>query len=273
MTTWYHLVEAEAREAGANMAIDQYLLEALEQGRIDRPILRIYAWAKPTLSLGYHQEWRRTVNEEQLEKHGVVLVRRWTGGRAVLHDTDEITYSLIAPMREPFNNQVSHNYCAIGRALKRFTDLGESASGAMFPEEPAPAKVRSMRHTPCFASMSRSEIERGGKKMIGSAQKRGKGAFLQHGSIPLHARTEILAAITGSNLDMGELMTSLSNHYRDAGLALPERSALVQRLVDAFAAGFGIDFEPLPGEDPGNAARVAEIRRDSFDNDTWTRRK
>lgn len=273
MTAWYLLAETAPRNAADNMAVDQFLLEQLESGLLDRPILRIYSWAQATLSLGYHQEWRRTVDEQQLADQGVTLVRRWTGGRAVLHDPDEITYSLIAPMRDPFNNRVSHNYCLIGRALQRFTDLGTSASGKMYPEEPAPAKVKSMRHTPCFASMSRSEIERQGKKMIGSAQKLGKGAFLQHGSIPLHARTDVLAAITGSDLQMDQLMTSLSDHYQAAGLALPARAALCARLTEAFAAGFGVTFSPLPLGDPGEHSRVAEIRDQRFGNETWTKRK
>ncbi len=273
MTAWYLLAETTPRSAADNMAIDQFLLEQLEQGLLDRPILRIYGWAQATLSLGYHQEWRRTVDEKQLASQGVTLVRRWTGGRAVLHDPDEITYSLIAPMREPFNNRVSHNYCLIGRALKRFTDLGADASGTMYPEEPAPAKVKSMRHTPCFASMSRSEIEHQGKKMIGSAQKLGKGAFLQHGSIPLHARTDVLAAITGSDLQMDQLMTSLSDHYLAAGLSLPSRTALCTRLTEAFAAGFEVTFLPLPLPDPGDHPRVAEIRSQRFDNEAWTKRK
>ena len=269
---WYSLLEREPRSAAENMAVDQFLLELVEAGRLAVPVLRTYAWVRPTLSLGYHQEWRRAIDPEALERHRVDLVRRWTGGRGVLHDPDEITYSLTAPMREPFGNTVRHNYCAIGRALARFTDLGMQ-QGRMTPEEESVEKVKQMRHTPCFASLSRSEIEAGGKKMIGSAQKLGRKGFIQHGSIPLHARFHILEEITGTALSMDRLMTSLSDHFAQAGLALPPRETLEDRLVAAFAESFGVTFRDFRETDLWDQREIDRITETRFGDEAWTFRK
>ena len=255
-----------------NMAVDQHLLDEIEAGRLQRPVLRIYGWEKPTLSLGYHQQWRETVDEEALAQHGVELVRRWTGGRAVLHDTDEITYSVIAPFSEPFQAGISHNYALIGEALRIFTDLGHH-HGAVFAAQGDPAKVRSMRHTPCFASLSQSEIETEGRKLIGSAQKLGKRAFLQHGSIPLRHRAGILEAVTGTELDMQRLMTSLEDHYAQAGASLPSRAQLEQRLTDAFSSAFGVTFEALAEQGLPNEKQVEALVCERFGSESWTKRK
>ncbi len=272
MNTWFLLLERQSREAPLNMAADQHILECLEDGLLDRPVLRIYGWARPTLSLGYHQTWERTVNAEALTRHGVDLVRRWTGGRAVLHDFDEITYSLVAPIAGVFGPRIRQNYDLIGGALARFTDLGVSR-GRQVAEEPSPEAVKRMRHAPCFASLGMAEIEKGGRKLIGSAQKMGRRGFLQHGSIPMIHRAEILQDITGAKMDMGDLMTSLQQHYEEAGLKLPTRDALIDRLADSFREHFDIQFEDIAGAACFREDQVRNIAGRRYGLDAWTFRK
>ncbi len=272
LQSWYLLIEEEPREAAVNMAVDQHLLELVDREVLAAPVLRVYAWARPTLSLGYHQQWRRTVRMEALQEYGIDLVRRWTGGRAVLHDHGEITYSVIAPIVPPFVPRVRHNYRLIGEALERFTDLGMS-KGNLEQEDRDSASARSMKHTPCFASLSPSEIETRGKKLIGSAQKLGKKGFLQHGSIPLIHRPEVLEAVTGTKLDMSRFMVSLEEHYRNAGLPMPARDELVKSLVQAFEMRFGIRFRDIGEGGYSKGKEVAEIADNQFQRDHWTFRK
>ena len=271
MTDWYLLREREALSADHNMAVDSHLLELMETGELEAPVLRTYAWSKPTLSLGYHQQWRKTVVVEALQKYDIDLVRRWTGGRGVLHDHDEITYSLVAPTRAPFSTRIGHNYKLIGEALATFTDLGRVQ--AALAEGENPSQVRRKRHLPCFASLSRSEIETRGRKLIGSSQKVGRGAFLQHGSIPLIHRLDVLEEITGSPVSMDGLMTSLQDHYRAAGLECPPREVLISRLIDAFGATFGVHFQDLAGLGLPRPEDVSQIRRQRFAQNDWTYRK
>lgn len=271
-TYWYLAIEKDPRDAAMNMAVDQHLLELMEAGALDAPVLRTYAWSRPTLSLGYHQAWEKSVDLDAVNSKGCDLVRRWTGGRAVLHDADELTYSVTAPMREPFGKSVSHNYRLLGVALARFSDLGV-AKGIVAKADGDAAKARAMRHAPCFASLSESEIQRGDKKMIGSAQKLGKGAFLQHGSIPLRHRFDLLAQLTGSDVPMASLASDLAAHYADAGLALPSRHQLAERLRDAFAEVFQIQFRPLAEAGSFDENKVERIAKERFAADHWTFRK
>lgn len=267
---WYLLRETTPRSAAENMACDLHLLEAVEAGRISQPILRLYAWDKPSLSLGYHQKWRDTVDKQALIDHDVALVRRWTGGRAVLHDHGEITYSVIAPFSEPFKSRVTHNYQLIGAALERFTFLDETR-GVMSASIETAADVRIKRHLPCFASISQSEIESSGQKLIGSAQKLGKAGFLQHGSIPMIHRHDVLSAVTDTQEDVSGLMMGMADHYERAGLPAPERTVLEYRLIRAFAEIFQTEFEDLT--DLPDETEVSRIAKERFLDEQWTFRK
>ncbi|MDJ0835703.1 MAG: biotin/lipoate A/B protein ligase family protein [Acidobacteriota bacterium] len=272
MTTWYLLREKQPRDAAQNMAVDQHLLELVETGVLDAPVLRTYAWTRPTLSLGYHQQWRQTVDLEALARHGIDLVRRWTGGRGVLHDHGEITYSVVAPTKEPFSTRIAHNYRLIGTALARFTHL-EASPAVMAETGESAAQVRSKRHLPCFASISDAEIEKSGRKLIGSSQKIGRGAFLQHGSIPMIHRTRVLEEITRTEQDMSGLMASLEEHFAAASVPLPGRKALVDRLIDAFAMIFHTEFRDLEDLGYPDNNEVNRIASSSFTMEAWTFRK
>lgn len=270
LTTWYKLIEDKPRDAAVNMAVDQFLLDLIEAEKLRIPVLRTYAWKQPTLSLGYHQKWQANVNLEALQRNDVGLVRRWTGGRSVLHD-DEITYAIAAPSTSPFGARVTQNYRLIGQALKRFTDLGRVCGQLVL--ENAPDRPSYRRNIPCFASVSASEIEAGGRKMIGSAQKLGKIGFLQHGSIPNATRPGVLEDITGTSLDMSRYMTSLEHHFFEAGLVLPPREELVARLVAAFEDEFQIQFVDFRDSGLLDEAAIAKIAARRFCRDSWTFRQ
>ncbi|MEJ2446544.1 MAG: lipoate--protein ligase family protein, partial [Anaerolineales bacterium] len=143
------------------------------------PTLRLYSWDPACLSLGYSQP-AADVDQNRLAERGWDLVRRPTGGRAILH-TDELTYSIIGPKTDPrLKGSLMDSYRRISQAL--FNALQELG----LPVKIHQGKNPLANHQPvCFENPSDFEITVEGKKIIGSAQARKKGAILQHGSLPL----------------------------------------------------------------------------------------
>jgi lipoyl(octanoyl) transferase len=176
--TW-RLLTTPPAHGSWNMAIDEAILEAV--GRGDSPsTLRLYAWEPTCLSLGYAQPLA-DVDFYRLQAHGWELVRRPTGGRAILH-TDELTYSVIAPLDEPHvAGGVLESYNRLALALMealRLLNLSVEIHDQEVGKSKTPNPV-------CFEVPSTSEITVGGKKLVGSAQARRKEGILQHGSLPL----------------------------------------------------------------------------------------
>ena len=182
MTTWRYLDTGPATGA-ENMAMDENLLAEAAKASV-APVLRFYTWAPSAVSLGRFQDESNSVNREACRKHGVDIVRRVTGGRAVLHRS-ELTYSIISPDdNHLFPNDVLGTYKVLAAGLlEGLTRLGVPAEmvsrSGMFADM---VKPRS-KEPACFSSPSWYEILVHGKKIVGSAQRRIAGAFLQHGSI------------------------------------------------------------------------------------------
>lgn len=162
------------------MAVDEAILESVGGGK-SLACLRLYAWEPACLSIGYAQAWE-DVDKQRLDERGWDWVRRPTGGRAILH-TDELTYSVIAPLDESrIAGSVLESYQRLSKAL---------LSGLHRLNIPAEAHPQSMAgNTPesgpvCFEVPSNYEVVAGGKKLVGSAQARRKEGVLQHGTLPL----------------------------------------------------------------------------------------
>lgn len=175
---WRLLTTSPAHGAW-NMAVDEAILESVGRGD-SPPTLRLYAWEPACLSLGYAQPLT-DVDMPRLQAHGWEIVRRPTGGRAILH-TDELTYSVIAPLDEPrVAGGVLESYSRLAAALLEALRLLNLP--AEINDEEA---VKSKTPNPvCFEVPSTSEITVRGKKLVGSAQARRKEGILQHGSLPL----------------------------------------------------------------------------------------
>src|SRR5512139_4097803 len=178
MDTWRLLITPPAHGAW-NMALDEAILEHIGRGE-SGPTLRLYAWDPPCLSLGHAQPFA-DVDRARLQERGWEVVRRLTGGRAILH-TDEITYSVIAPNDEPrVAGTVLESYNRLARALLlavKELDLPVEIKEGKVDHQAVPNPV-------CFEVPSTYEITVNGKKLIGSAQARKKEGVLQHGSLPL----------------------------------------------------------------------------------------
>lgn len=179
--TW-RLIEDEPGDGRVNMATDEAILLGCAEGE-SPPTLRLYGWQEPTLSVGYTQDLVAGVDLERCLDQGVRLVRRPTGGRALMHYR-ELTYSVTAPIPHPcFPSSLRGAFRTVSEALIRsLAKLG--IDNAMMASGARVSSVKSVYRSPsCFVSANHCEIVVQGKKLIGSAQRRVRNAFLQHGSI------------------------------------------------------------------------------------------
>lgn len=161
-----------------NMAIDEAIMQSVAEG-LSLPTLRLYAWNPYCLSLGYGQRIR-DADFESLETHAWDIVRRPTGGKAILHG-DELTYSVSLPKDHDLaQGDIIESYRRISEALLLSLQyLGLS------PASEKQAKGNSGLGPVCFEVPSHYEITSNGKKLIGSAQVRRRNGILQHGTLPL----------------------------------------------------------------------------------------
>lgn len=224
------------------MAIDAALLDEVESSPSPRTIVRFYRWRRPTVSLGRNQRVDTAVDESFCAEHGVDIVHRPTGGRAVLHD-DELTYAVASNDSTYFGDTIYANYKSVSEALcTAFNRVGVPATLAPETRRAAPHPSGSSGNdAPCFMSVSRYELTVQGRKIVGSAQRRLRRSFLQHGSMPISCDREKLALVTRMT-DAGPLYEEM------AGLQefLPIRPSLVEltsALVGSFQDRFSIDFK------------------------------
>jgi lipoate-protein ligase A len=187
---WRLLLDFD-RPGACHMATDEALHACFTPGR-DRPILRLYSWSPPCLSLGYAQPVGE-IDREACARAGVDLVRRPSGGRAVLHDR-ELTYAVVAAIDDPaIGGGVGRSYLAVAAGLLAgLRALGVAA--ALAPGSPA-GDAAARRSGACFAAAARHELLWQGRKLVGSAQLRRDGVLLQHGSILLDRSEISLAAL------------------------------------------------------------------------------
>lgn len=240
------------------MAWDQALLDRAR--RTGEAVLRVYAWEQPTLSLGRNQRARGAYDLARAAGRGVAIVRRPTGGRALLHH-HEVTYSVTAP--DAFDPTLRGAYARINalllRALRALGVRAELAAPATRALPPGLA--------PCFDQPSAGEIVVDGRKLVGSAQWRHDGALLQHGSILLRDDQGMIADLMRepSGMPTPAAATLESVLGGDPGFDLVAR-ALVGALDDDAAA-----VRPLV-EDDALRADVAPWAA-VFRSDEWTWRR
>ena len=244
------------------MATDEALLDAYlsPEGRAAPPTLRLYGWKPATLSLGKGQAAQGSHDPAYLAAQGLGLVRRPTGGQAVLHE-DERTYCVAGRLdREPFGNGVLATYEAISDALRgAIESLGVEVSIA--PHRPEGA---SSRGPVCFNVPSSHELLHRGRKLVGSAQMRRRRAFVQHGSIPLRADARRLGSAIGAYAD-ASCIAGLSDALgRDAVIG-----ELDAALIAGFERRFGVELVPGRLTD-GEQQRIAGLRCWKYLSTAWT---
>lgn len=170
------------------MAVDDQLLH--DAARSGIATLRLYRWAPACLSFGRHESALGRYDRAEIERRGLDVVRRPTGGRAVWHE-HEVTYAVAAPVAA--FGSLRDTYCAIHERLAAaLRSIGAAATLA-----PARPPVRlTAGPAACFAAAVGGEVVVDGRKVVGSAQVRSGNAFLQHGSILLAGSQAMVAAVS-----------------------------------------------------------------------------
>ncbi len=171
------IIIQKEKNAFYNMALDEAICEAVRK-ELSPPTLRIYKWERPTLSLGYFQKIS-DIDRSYCNEKDYPIVRRQTGGRAILHD-DELTYSFCAKKNSmKFNGKLHNDYTIISTALVEGMKMCGIDAEISFTRK----RAADQKSPACFKVVSYGEVTVNNKKVIGSAQKRYKDGFLQHGSL------------------------------------------------------------------------------------------
>lgn len=252
MTAWRCLEEGP-NPAAWNMAVDEALLGCYPRFR--QPTLRLYAWEKPTLSLGRFQALE-AVQLGACAAAGIDVVRRPTGGRAVLHHR-EVTYGVVAGL-ELFPPGVIASYRRLSDALVGALQRLGLAPQLQRKQARADAEV-------CFETPSFAELTLGGKKVCGSAQTRSKDALLQHGSLPLHFPWDLLKIALG--LDDRLLLRLRGQAGGLCEFAPLDEGDVRQALRRAFAQHFGpLVPGELRAEERARAQELLELKHSRLKN-------
>lgn len=290
---WRLIDDAAARAGPANMAIDQALLESVQAG--GRPALRFYRWRPACLSFGRNQPARGLCDPARAAARGIDIVRRPTGGLAVLHDR-ELTYAAVLPVgllgspRETYralNRALVDGLRRIGLAaelapaapavaLVAVRATAAPAAGSASPthgvmpaastspggESATAAAALAAVTASCFQAPAPGEVVVAGRKLVGSAQRVERRAILQHGSLLLDGDQSLVAELMA-----GPPPPAPATLASALGRA-PEPAELVEALCAGFESALGIRLAPgALSSAERDRARALEAH---FSSDAWT---
>ncbi len=243
MDKWQYIDSGE-NLAVYNMAVDEELLARAQAGE-RTPVLRLYTWNPPAVSLGRFQKIEEAVDVDACRKHGFDIVRRITGGRAVLH-RDELTYSVVGRTDNPlFPPSVHGTYKIIAAGLLAgLRNIAIPAEIVSRGGRYAQLVKKKDANPACFSSPSWFEIVVNGKKIIGSAQRRLSGAFLQHGSILISFNQELEAEVIRGPVNSG-CITSIGQELGRT----PALGAIKNAILTGFKSALGVTFIQAPASD------------------------
>jgi len=241
-----------------NMAMDEAVMIGLENGT-STPLLRIYKWDPPTITIGYFQKIS-DIDMKKCQNDGIGVVRRLTGGRAVLHH-EELTYSILFSEEDftPFRKK--ELFIFIAQCLvSSLHYLGIQSKIA--------EKSRGNLHSAhCFASPAQFEVESVKEgKLIGSAQVIKDGIVLQHGAIPL----------TGSYAEITKYLTEDAKSSKSVSSLADVSRARVEeeKLLSALKTGFGKYVHLMDGElNEKELQKTAELAENKYGTNEWLRKK
>lgn len=243
------------------MALDEALMESVRAGA--PPVLRFYRWRPACLSFGRNQPAVGRYDREEIARRGLDVVRRPTGGRAVVH-ARELTYAVIVPERAL--GTLRQTYARINRALLAGV-RGLGVPAVLQPRSTQRAPVPST--SPCFRDPTEGEVVVGGRKLIGSAQYRQRGVLLQHGSLLLADDQALLAGLqrSGAPAQPAEPPAVLEEHCHP----LPGWAELTGALVEGWRREVCASLE---SEEPRSAEidRAEQLRQGHLDMEWIWRR-
>lgn len=233
------------------MAVDRALLEARAAGAAP-PTLRLYRWARPTVSLGRFQT-ADDVDRGFCEAHGIDVCRRPTGGRGVLHD-DEVTYAVVAGIDDGLPRGVTASYRVLSGALVlAFRALGVEADLVRRPAQRAASGA-------CYLHATAADLSVGAAKLSGSAQVWLKDACLQHGSFVLTRKTALEAAVFALDEAQAEALARSTRTIAEASGRRPDEADVERAVCEGFSRAFGVSLDrgELTREEFAQAAMIRE---------------
>ena len=266
----WRLLRTPPAEGAWNMAVDEAILEFAGKGDAP-PTLRLYAWKPACLSIGYAQPIK-DVDLGRLQERGWGIVRRPTGGRAILH-IDELTYSVCGQQSNPnLSGNVLESYqrlsLALLDALRLMGIYADSVKKTSLQDS------HNKNNPVCFEVPSNYEITVTGKKLIGSAQARKKSSILQHGSLPLYGDlTRILQVLNfPDDIQREKAGERLLSHATtiEAVLDYPGDWWIAsQAFIRAFRTVLKLNLQST-GLTVAEGRRAMELYREKYNNPKWT---
>ena len=214
-------------DGAENMRIDEELFDEAISCSYQKLILRFYGWNRPTLTLGRNQSYEN-INKEFCEENNISIIKRITGGRAVLHDR-ELTYCFIAPVAFlKDGSSVIKSYREISEAfILGFSEFGINIS---FMDN----KKINVKNPYCMTVSSGADLSFNGKKFIGSAQCRKRGYILQHGSIIFDINKELISGIFGQTNVLESIITLKDINFR----LIPDIDFICSKIILGFEKKF-----------------------------------
>lgn len=259
------LLVTESLDGATNMALDEAIL-LLGQ---PTPTLRFYSWSPPCLSIGYSQAVARDVDLEACRRLGIGLVRRPTGGGAILHH-GELAYSLVAPEAHPaVSGSIVESYRKVSHGL-----MAGLAHLGLAPQMAPAVGAGGATSAACFDSPSACELTVGGRKLVGSAQCRRNGTVLQHGSLLLdldHRQAlEVLRTPPGEDhRSWAEGLRRRATCLREALGRPVSFGESAQALAWGFQGALGLELEAgQPSPEEWESAQ--RLRREKYASPAWT---
>ncbi|MBF0608301.1 MAG: biotin/lipoate A/B protein ligase family protein [Candidatus Magnetobacterium sp. LHC-1] len=255
----WRLIPHDNRDAFCNMAVDEAIACCVNDN-ISPPTLRFYGWSLPSVSIGAFQDIDG-IDHQWCAQRGVDVVRRPTGGRAVVHG-DELTYSFTANFENGFTKSVLNNHKMVNavfyRSLQRLGLAVDFTEGRL-------DRRGLLLSALCFAATSYGEVSAGGKKVIGAAQRRYANSFLEQGSIPLSVDRELVAGALRAN-DTRDVLTGLRELSSSIDIL-----GMIDMVRVCFEESFGVTLRAdslTPEED-----RLAGELLLKYRSEKWTHRR
>ncbi|MDP2945343.1 MAG: lipoate--protein ligase family protein [Atribacterota bacterium] len=235
----WRLIKDSYHTGFMNMAIDEAIMIAHREGLVP-PTIRFYQWSPPAVSLGYFQDLQKEIDVDVCQDMGIDIVRRPTGGKAVLHDK-ELTYSFIIRENHPLvNNSILETYKKIsGGMIRGLSYIGVTA-------ELVPLREKFEIHhsdfkSICFSVPSQYEVQVEGKKIVGSAQVRKREIVLQHGSLLIELEKDKLFSVF--NFPSAQIRERFKTRFNATSLEeILKRKINFSELSEILPRGFEKEF-------------------------------
>ena len=233
-TEWRLLIDEGPVEGAWNMALDRALQLSVRDGQAF-PTLRLYRWLRPTVTLGRFQD-ASGVDREECERLGIDVVRRFTGGRGVLHD-DELTYAMVARLSDGVPRGTAASYRWLSRALvEAYGELGVDAAVISRPAG-RPGTVSA-----CYLHATQADLALGATKLSGSAQVWSGDTVLQHGSFTLSRNVEREATVFRLTPADARRLARETSTLVDVLEAAPSLQEVQAAAVHGTECAFGVTF-------------------------------